>query len=141
MKRNDALPEVYSAEVNKAADFLIKGCMNEALIHIKGALTLNTEAPEPHNLLGIYFEMKGDDGTARKHYRAAYALDPTYKPACRNLERLVDFVWEPVSRKYDFGIESKEPGETEQSQSTVPTSAAKVLEQHNLKEKNLCISS
>lgn len=38
-------------------------------------------APEPHNLLGIVMEQEGDHAGAMKHFRAAYALDPTYLPA------------------------------------------------------------
>jgi hypothetical protein len=35
--------------------------------------------------------MTGDFQSARKHYRAAYALNPAYKPSCRNLERITGF--------------------------------------------------
>ena len=115
MKRKAVLPDPFSEAVKEAAKILNEGGLYEALPVIKEALILNTEAAEPHNLLGIFFELKGDDGTARKHYRAAYALDPTYKPACRNLERLVEFVWEPVSRKYDYGVELQEESEAKQS--------------------------
>lgn len=43
-------------------------------------------APEPHNLLGIVMEKEGDHAGTMKHFRAAYALDPTYIPARQNLE-------------------------------------------------------
>ena len=43
-------------------------------------------APEPHNLLGIVLEKEGNHADAMKHFRAAYALDPTYIPARQNLE-------------------------------------------------------
>nr|WP_288824380.1 hypothetical protein [uncultured Clostridium sp.] len=43
-------------------------------------------APEPHNLIGILLEKTGDHPAAMKHFRAAWALDPTYLPARRNLE-------------------------------------------------------
>ena len=43
-------------------------------------------APQPHNLLGIVMEKEGDHAGAMKHFRAAYALDPTYLPARQNLE-------------------------------------------------------
>ncbi len=118
MKRKEVLPDTYSVAVVKAADFLKEGRMNEALPSIKEAIRLNTEAAEPHNLLGIFFELTGDDDNARKHYRAAYALDPTYKPACRNLERLVEFVWGPTSRRYDYGVDLQEADEAIQPQQT-----------------------
>lgn len=43
-------------------------------------------APHPHNLLGIVLEKKGEHLMAMKHFRAAWALDPTYSPANHNLE-------------------------------------------------------
>lgn len=43
-------------------------------------------APEPHNLFGIVLEKEGDHVNAMKHFRAAYALDPTCRPARQNLE-------------------------------------------------------
>ena len=107
MKKKAELPDVYDVAIQKAVDKLYKKDFGAALTHIKDAVVLKMDAPEPHNLLGILAEINGDDGKARKHYRAAYALDPTYKPACRNLERLVDFFEEPVSRQYDYGIESE----------------------------------
>lgn len=64
-------------------------------------ISMNIDAPEPHNLFGILSELKGNGDSARKHYRAAYALDPTYKPACHNLERLV---LGTQSKSFDFGF-------------------------------------
>lgn len=49
------------------------------------AMEDHPHAPEPHNLLGIVLEKKGDHLTAMKHFRAATALDPTYTPANHNL--------------------------------------------------------
>lgn len=43
-------------------------------------------APHPHNLLGIVLEKMGDHPLAMKHFRAAWALDPSYLPANYNLE-------------------------------------------------------
>lgn len=70
---------------------------------IARAMTMDMDAPEPHNLLGILYELLGDDGAARQHYRAAYALDPTYKPSCRNLERLVLYGFNATGG-FDYGV-------------------------------------
>ena len=43
-------------------------------------------APQPHNLIGILLEKTGNHPCAMKHFRAAWALDPTYLPARQNLE-------------------------------------------------------
>lgn len=58
---------------------------------IEDAMAKYPHAPEPHNLLGLLLEMQGEHLTAMKHFRAAYALDPTYVPARRNLERFGSF--------------------------------------------------
>ena len=43
-------------------------------------------APQPHNLLGLLLEKRGDHLLAMKHFRAAWALEPTYVPARHNLD-------------------------------------------------------
>lgn len=48
-------------------------------------------APEPHNLLGIILEKTGNHYLAMKHFRAAWALDPSYTPANHNLEKYGTF--------------------------------------------------
>lgn len=58
---------------------------------IKGAMAEHPHAPEPHNLLGLLLEAQDDHLTAMKHFRAAYALDPTYLPSRYNLERFGSF--------------------------------------------------
>lgn len=40
----------------------------------------------PHNLYGLLFENEGEHVMAMCHFRAAWALDPTYLPARYNLE-------------------------------------------------------
>ena len=47
--------------------------------------------PEPNNLLGILLEKQGSHVLAMKHFRAAWALDPTYRPARQNIERYGSF--------------------------------------------------
>ena len=53
---------------------------------ITGEMKKSPHAPEPHNLLGMLLEKEGDHILAMKHFRAAWALDPTYLPARHNLE-------------------------------------------------------
>lgn len=40
----------------------------------------------PHNLMGILLEKRGEHSLAMKHFRAAYALDPTCAAARFNLD-------------------------------------------------------
>ena len=49
------------------------------------AMSVYPDAPQPHNLLGVVLEMTGNHVSAMKHFRAAWALDPTYAPANQNL--------------------------------------------------------
>ena len=42
--------------------------------------------PSPITCLALCWKKEGDHVGAMKHFRAAYALDPTYIPARQNLE-------------------------------------------------------
>ena len=64
---------------------------DKAKEYLKKAIAENLEAPEPQNLIGILYEYEDDLLTAEKHYRAALELDPTYKPALENLNRVASF--------------------------------------------------
>jgi hypothetical protein len=108
MKNTTIRPDAFVKAITHASDALRRNDIETSRMQIANAMSLNMDAPEPHNLLGILCELTGDDTSARKHYRAAYALDPTYKPACRNLERLVLGDWE-LHRNYDYGVNSVEP--------------------------------
>jgi tetratricopeptide (TPR) repeat protein len=138
VKKKMTLYDEYTTALQTAAAALSQGDMMGSLPHIRQAMALNMDAPEPHNLLGILSEMKGDDGNARRHYRAAYALDPTYSPACRNLERLVVFEWGPVGRQYDYGI-SVQPEAAGNAESSCIVSAI-IAPEPCEKEKKECIS-
>jgi hypothetical protein len=81
----------YGRTLTSATAALKARKFNAARADIVAAMGLDMDAPEPHNLLGILYEMTGDFQAARRHYRAGYALDPSYKPCCRNLERLTGF--------------------------------------------------
>lgn len=58
---------------------------------ILDSLRLYPHAPQPHNLLGMIFELKSQHDIAMKHFRAAYSLDPTYLPAKHNMELYGNF--------------------------------------------------
>jgi hypothetical protein len=57
----------------------------------------------PHNLMGLLLEGKGCHVEAMRHFRAAYALDPTYRPAAWNLDCFGSFyrVTEPAYQASD----------------------------------------
>jgi Flp pilus assembly protein TadD len=96
-KKNDPFQDIVKETISSLQD----RDMDNAGKLVTILVSMDMDAPEPHNLFGILSELKGNDDSARKHYRAAYALDPTYKPACRNLERLV---LGTKNGGFDFGL-------------------------------------
>ena len=58
---------------------------------ISSAMQGYPHSPEPHNLMGIVLEKEDCHVDAMKHFRAAYALDPTYLPARHNLDHYATF--------------------------------------------------
>ncbi|MBU4439461.1 MAG: hypothetical protein KJ779_07845 [Firmicutes bacterium] len=78
---------------------------------IRKAMNENPHSPISHNLYGILEELLKEENLAHKHYRAAYALDPTYKPAIRNLERTAAFDARKNNMHIDFGDEPVEEEE------------------------------
>jgi len=53
----------------------------------QAAVAQDTSRAEAFNLLGVLLERSGGRLEAQRYYRAALALDPTYKPAWNNLNR------------------------------------------------------
>lgn len=70
---------------------------------IKEAMIINPHLPEAHNLYGILEEKTKDFSLAKKHYRAAYALDPEYTPPIHNLERVTAFYYHNCGIEVDYG--------------------------------------
>lgn len=102
MERPKTNKDIFALSIRQAAASLRSKDCDSAYSQIVEAMRTDPDAPQPHNLLGIFYELSGDGNMARRHYRAAYSLDPTYKPACRNLERIcMDF--DDRLPIYDFG--------------------------------------
>lgn len=59
--------------------------------YIKNAMCEYPHSPVPHNLMGILLERWSDSVSAMKHFRAAYALDPSYRPARCNMDKYAGF--------------------------------------------------
>ena len=70
---------------NTVRNLILRRSYNECEKVISDAMGKYPHAPEPHNLLGVLFEKTDDHISAMKHFRAAWALDPTYLPARHNL--------------------------------------------------------
>jgi DNA-binding NtrC family response regulator len=72
------------------------------------AIAADPGQPEAYNLLGVLLEIKGDGLEARKFYRAAVDIDPTFKPARANLERITS--WHKLGR-IELGPDRENPHE------------------------------
>jgi two-component system, OmpR family, alkaline phosphatase synthesis response regulator PhoP len=55
---------------------------------VRKAIASDPAQPEAYNLLGALLEIKEDGLEAQKFYRAALDIDPTYRPARANLDRI-----------------------------------------------------
>ncbi|HUU96720.1 MAG TPA: response regulator [Phycisphaerae bacterium] len=89
----DALQAEHARDYHAHLE-LAKKCINQrqfdaAREHVRQAIAADSTKPEGFNLLGVLLEMGGEKLEAQKDYRAALALDPTYKPANENLDRSV----------------------------------------------------
>jgi len=96
----EVLSDTYEKYIKTAISELKRGNYSKAEENIKRAMLEKPHSSEAHNLYGI---LQSDGNLARKHYRAAYALDPTYKPATRNLERITTFEYYLYNKKIDYG--------------------------------------
>jgi tetratricopeptide (TPR) repeat protein len=102
MSGMEMLSEKYDTLLKEAIRKLKDFELDEAYQCILDAIHEDPNSPEPQNLLGILYELKGDNDLARKHYRIAYVLSPTFKPASENLERVSTLF--PIKKiKINFG--------------------------------------
>lgn len=102
---------VFDEYVDLAKKALKEGDFSLAEERIKKSMSERPHSPIAHNLYGILEELLKEDNLAHKHYRAAYALDPTYKPAVRNLERIAVFEKNAGKTHIDFGDAPEEEEE------------------------------
>ncbi len=108
MKNNEIPNDAFAETITQAAFHLRCEDFDEAYTLITAAMKIDPDAPQPHNLLGIWFALKGDGDKARRHYRAAYSLDPTFGPACKNLETISSVSDNSKLRNFDYGDEASE---------------------------------
>lgn len=100
--------EIKEEDLDSYEDFLnfAKKCisnqeLDKGQTYIKKAVSLDTSKPEAFNLLGVIMEYKNKPLEAQKQYRAALAVDPSFKPAQQNLERTSQFEYSKKDIKID----------------------------------------
>lgn len=83
----------------RVREYLLSGKYKECREEISYAMYLHPDTPEPHNLMGLLLEGQDDHAGAMKHFRASYALDPTYQPARDNMMDYARFdLHKPIPR-------------------------------------------
>lgn len=85
MKRNNEQEELLQI-CEQARHLILSARYDPCYQMVCLAMQNFPDSPQPHNLLGILMEKRGQHATAMRHFRAAYALDPAYLPAKQNLE-------------------------------------------------------
>lgn len=86
MKMKSAEDTERTLLCDKARILIDNGNLDECEQLLCDAMSRYPHIPEPNNLLGILMEKRGNHILAMKHFRAAWALDPAYRPARHNLE-------------------------------------------------------
>jgi len=77
----------YEEHIELAKKCIGEGEFDAAKEHVRQAIAADATKPDAFNLLGALLEMGGNKLEGQKNYRVALALDPTYKPADKNLGR------------------------------------------------------
>ena len=85
---------------------------SEAEAEAAQAMAAAPHDAQPHNLMGIIAESRNDHVQAMKHFRAAWALDPTYRPARINMERYGSFSGQMPQPVYDETECAPDPAES-----------------------------
>lgn len=97
----------YEEYIELAKKAINKQQFEKAQEQVKEASRKDPSKPEAQNLLGAIVELQGDWLTALKHYRAAASLDPSFEPAEKNIERIVNQHEKGLNVSLDEGDESK----------------------------------
>jgi tetratricopeptide (TPR) repeat protein len=84
---NDELHDLIA----QAKEMIGRGEFNECEALLATAMFQNPHSAVPHNLMGLLLEHKRKHEDAMKHFRAAYALDPSYGPSRWNMDGFTEF--------------------------------------------------
>ncbi len=78
----------YHQCLKKIREYLRTSHYERAHALAREAITANPDRVEVYNLLGVLLEIRGQTEEAQKLYRAALGIEPTYRPAADNLDRI-----------------------------------------------------
>lgn len=88
---DESNPADYDIFIELAKKSINERHFDAAASHLKKAISLNPSNPDAFNFLGLLYEVQGNILDAQKKYRAALALDPTFAPARKNLDRVTEY--------------------------------------------------
>lgn len=103
----DAHGAGYDAYLDEARRSIVANAIADAVAYIRKAVGLDPTRPEAFNLLGVAVHLSGQQYEAQNYFRAALALDPTYKPADENLERSVSGALSDPATKLSLGADNQ----------------------------------
>lgn len=87
-KLNKESLDSYDSYLQFAKKQIVDKDYDGAMESLKDAIGLDPLKAEPHNIMGTIHEIRKEFEEAKKHYKAALALDPGYLQAQRNLVRV-----------------------------------------------------
>jgi Tfp pilus assembly protein PilF len=85
-----------------ALKHISKGEFDAAWVYANKAVYIDPNRPEAFNLIGGLCETRKNRLMAEKYYRAALALNSSYKPAQKNLDRVSTRPYTPLG--IDWGL-------------------------------------
>jgi lipoprotein NlpI len=88
LQKNQPVNRRYAILLHRSIAALQERQLPLAARLLRQALFRRPDRPEAYNLLGVLVECAGDWLNSQKFYRAALSMDPTYRPAWNNLERV-----------------------------------------------------
>ena len=96
----------YDSYIDLAGKRIGRGEFDAAGVYAHKAISINSDRPEAFNLLGGLYEARSNRLEAEKNYRVALALNPSYQPAQKNLDRVTSRPYTPLG--IDWGFPPKE---------------------------------
>ncbi|NDL67819.1 hypothetical protein [Anaerotalea alkaliphila] len=105
MKKHIPPATPLQQHLDRTAQALRERDLDQALYHLQQAMVEDIHSPQVQNLIGILAELDNDILLAEKHYRAAYALDPTFRAAGFNLDRVEGYPIHYDREKIDYGLD------------------------------------
>ena len=106
----------YTSSIERVKKAMMERHFDAAAEHLRKAISLDPGRAEVFNLLGAVMEIRGDRDEAQKSYRAALSLDPSYKPAIKNLQRSTEPTWKRKGH-IELGENIPEPNRSANSSS------------------------